>query len=160
MLIKPIPLTDHDLRQMSDEWVSSLTPSQKEVLLVRALAELRKSRDRLNQTPSNSSKPPSSRAPWDSANTDDAVAPTSAAPTVFDVAPTKPDATGGTTPSAPGPKAPSGKSSTKKAGKQVGAKGFGRTQKLAYTETTPHHPDSCSGCGLSRSRRAHGSSTC
>ncbi|MDQ1813293.1 hypothetical protein RBA41_08250 [Massilia sp. CCM 9210] len=66
---------------MSDEWVSSLTPSQMEDLLVRALAELRKSRDRLNQTPNSSSKPPSSRAPWESTRTDTgAEAPTSAAP--------------------------------------------------------------------------------
>jgi transposase len=147
MSIKPIPLTDHDLRQMSDEWVSSLTPSQKAVLLVRALAELRKSRDRLNQTPSNSSKPPSSRAPWESASSDDAVLPTITASTVFDVDAAKPSATVGATTPTPSAKAPSGKSSTKKAGKQVGAKGFGRTQKLAYTETTPHHPDSCAGCG-------------
>lgn len=147
MSIKPIPLTDHDLRQMSDEWVSSLTPSQKEVLLVRALAELRKSRDRLNQTPSNSSKPPSSRAPWESARTDAAISSTSAAPTVFDVDTATPGATVGATTAVPSKKAPSGKSSTKKAGKQVGAKGFGRTQKLAYTEATPHHPDSCAGCG-------------
>jgi hypothetical protein len=147
MSIRPIPLTDHDLRQMSDERVSSLTPSQKAVLLVRALAELRKSRDRLNQTPSNSSKPPSSRAPWESASSDDAVLPTITAPTVFDVDAAKPSATVGATTPTPSAKAPSGKSSTKNAGKQVGAKGFGRTQKLAYTETTPHHPDSCAGCG-------------
>ncbi len=58
MTTKPIPLTDYDLRQMSDEWVSALTPTQKDELLVRALFELRKSRDRLNQTPSNSSIAP------------------------------------------------------------------------------------------------------
>jgi hypothetical protein len=132
---------------MSDEWVSSLTPSQKEVLLVRALAELRKSRDRLNQTPSNSSKPPSSRAPWESTRTDAAVAPTNAAPTVFDVDAATPSAASGPTTSAPSTKTPSGKAGAKKAGKQVGAKGFGRTQKLAYTQATPHHPDSCAGCG-------------
>ena len=147
MSIRPIPLTDHDLRQMSDEWVSSLTPSQKEVLLVRALAELRKSRDRLNQSPSNSSKPPSSRAPWESAHGDGAVTPPHATPTVFDVDPATPSSAGARTP-ASSTKTPSGKPSAKKqAGKQLGAKGFGRTQKLAYTEAMPHHPDSCAGCG-------------
>ena len=65
MSTKPIPLTDHDLRQMDDEWVSALTAAEKEALLVRALFELRKSRDRLNQSPRNSSKPPSTRAPWE-----------------------------------------------------------------------------------------------
>lgn len=149
MPAKPIlPLTDHDLRQMSDEWVSSLTPSQKDVLLVRALAELRKSRDRLNQTPNNSSKPPSSRSPWESTCTDTETE-ASAAPTAVDAGATKlpSDATS----PAPAPKVSSGKPSAKKAGKQVGAQGFGRTQKLAYTEASPHHPDSCAGCGQSLS---------
>ena len=158
MLIKPIPLTDHDLRQMSDEWVSSLTPQQKELLLVRALAELRKSRDRLNQTPKNSSKPPSSRAPWESASGDTvADAPTGLAPTAAPAptrsAPTAADetkASGVTTPES-GPNAPSGKPRPKRAGKQTGAKGVGRTQKLAYTEEEPHHSATCAGCGLTLS---------
>lgn len=149
MLLKPIPLTDHDLRQMSDEWVSSLSPSQKEVLLVRALAELRKSRDRLNQTPNNSSKPPSSRAPWEMTRSDTAIAaPTTAAPTDVDRAAAKPD---GAAKPAPASSAPSGKSTSKKAGKQPCAKGFGRTQKLAHTESAPHYPDNCAGCGQSLS---------
>ena len=151
MQIKPTPLTDHDLRQMSDEWVSSLTPSQKEELLVRALAELRKSRDRLNQTPNNSSRPPSSRAPWESTRIEtDVVASTGTAPMTVDAAAAK----GGDAPSplpapttSPGKSGKSGKSGTRKAGKQVGAKGFGRTQKLAYTEQSAWHPDSCAGCG-------------
>ena len=146
MPIKPIPLTDHDLRQMSDEWVSSLSPSQKEVLLVRALAELRKSRDRLNQTPSNSSKPPSSRAPWESMRSDTAAAaPSSEASTTAQGGAAK---LAGAAKPATAPQAPSGKPTAKKAGKQPGAKGFGRTQQLAYTEATPHHPDSCAGCSL------------
>ena len=145
MQIKPIRLTDHDLRQMSDEWVSSLTPSQKEDLLVRALAELRKSRDRLNQTPNNSSKPPSSRAPWESTRTDTgADAPASAAPMEVDAAAAKRE----DSPSPlPAPKASSNKSGIRKAGKQTGAKGFGRPQKLAYTGECAYHPDSCAGCG-------------
>ncbi len=123
--IKEIPLIDHDLRQMSDEWVSS--PSQKEVLLVRALAELRKSRDRHNQMPSNSSKPPSSRAPWESTRSDTtAEAPSSEASMATGAA--KP---AGTAKPATAPQAPSGKSTARKAGKQPGAKGFGRTHKLA-----------------------------
>ncbi|MDM5182298.1 hypothetical protein PO883_34625, partial [Massilia sp. DJPM01] len=111
---------------MSDEWVSSLTPSQKEELLVRALAELRKSRDRLNQTPNNSSRPPSSRAPWESTRIEtDVVASTGTAPMTVDAAAAK----GGDAPSplpasttSPGK---SVKSGIRKAGKQVGAKGFG-----------------------------------
>jgi hypothetical protein len=64
MLIKPIPLSDHDLRPMTDEWVSSLMQAQRDELLARALAELRKSLDRLNQNPTKNSKP----APWGTTN--------------------------------------------------------------------------------------------
>ncbi|HAT29917.1 MAG TPA: hypothetical protein DCW29_03420 [Janthinobacterium sp.] len=35
----------------------------------------------------------------------------------------------------------------KKAGKQLGAQGFGRTQKLAFTNAEAHHPRACAGCG-------------
>jgi hypothetical protein len=49
---------------MDDEWLGVPTSSEKESPLVRALFELRKSRDRLNQSPRNHSKPASSRAPW------------------------------------------------------------------------------------------------
>jgi transposase len=125
MIKKPMPLTDHDLRQMSDAWVSALTPAQKDALLVRALSELRKSRDRLNQTPKNSSKPPSSRAPWESTCPDDAAASVLTAPMTKPVAapvPTNDDDTpqgGGSKTPGPGPKSGSGK--PKAAGKQVGA---------------------------------------
>ncbi len=161
MTKRPPPLTDHDLRQMSDDWVSALTPEQKNELLVRALFELRKSRDRLNQTSSNSSKPPSSRAPWDSTCGDDATdAPTGAVPTATP-APTPATSgdetaqAGGPTPTEPKAKAKStsGQPSAK-AGKQVGAQGFGRTQKLAYTHVEAHHPDTCAGCGQCLSRDA------
>lgn len=160
---RPIPLTDYDLRQMSDEWVSALSPTQKDDLLVRALFELRKSRDRLNQTPSNSSKPPSSRAPWESARGGEAVVePANAAPTADLVsAPTSTDdddtpQAGGTRTAAsgPGPKSPASKPKAKKAGKQLGAPGFGRTQKLAHTHVEAHHPDTCAGCGKGLSRDA------
>lgn len=151
MLIRPIPLSDHDLRQMSDDWVRSLTPAQRDELLARALAELRKSRDRLNQSPTNSSKPPSSRAPWDMARggyeapseTHDKapiVGPTTSA--VADAKP-KAAASSATTTATPA----SAKPAAKKAGKQVGAKGFGRMQQLAHTSVDEHRPDTCAGCG-------------
>jgi hypothetical protein len=151
MTAKPIPLTDHDLRQMSDAWVSALTPAQKDALLVRALSELRKSRDRLNQNPHNSSKPPSSRTPWES-SCGDAAAGELTGPTTKPVsapAPTDDDTPqgGGTKTPSPGPKSFSGRPKAKKAGKQVGAPGCGRTQKLAHTHVEGHHPDFCAGCG-------------
>ena len=154
MSIKPIPLTDHDLIQMDDEWVSALTSSEKEALLIRALFELRKSRDRLNQSPSNSSKPPSTRAPWEATRSDAVADEPSSAQGLADTAPApaeegtaqadKAASPGKTT----APKPAGGKDGAKKkAGKQVGAQGFGRTQKLAYTDVDAHYPDACAGCG-------------
>ncbi|NHZ82512.1 hypothetical protein F2P44_25000 [Massilia sp. CCM 8695] len=157
MSIKPIPLSDHDLRQMSAEWVSSLTPAQRDELLARALAELRKSRDRLNQRPTNSSKP----APWGTPN-GGKEATSAPSGTMSMTAPTK--NAGGDNKSAaavsvacaattPVPGALVGaKPAAKKAGNQVGAKGFGRMQKLACTTADEHRPGMCRGCGPSLPR--------
>ena len=156
MLIKPAPLSDHDLRQMSEDWVSSLTPAQRDELLSRALAELRKSRDRLNQNSTNSSKPPSSRAPWGTTSDDNAAMPESpgktsmAGPTTAnDDGPAKSAASSTTVASVPTQSAPAAasKPAAKKAGKQVGAKGFGRMQKLAHTAVDEQRPGTCAGCG-------------
>lgn len=51
------------------------------------------------------------------------------------------------------PKPTGGKDAAKKkADKQVGAQGFGRTQKLAYTNAEAHHSDACAGCGKNLTR--------
>lgn len=42
---------------------------------------------------------------------------------------------------------PEGKKKKGKPGKQPGAKGFGRTQKLVVTHEVIHRPESCRGCG-------------
>ena len=58
-------LSDHDLRQLDDAYLAGLTPEQARALLSKALADLKAARERLAQDPSNSSRPPSSRAPWE-----------------------------------------------------------------------------------------------
>lgn len=58
-------LSDHRLRQIDDAYVQSLDVEALRGLSVRLLADLKDARDRLNQGPDNSSRPPSSRAPWD-----------------------------------------------------------------------------------------------
>ena len=115
---QPIPLTDHDLRQMDDEWVSALTSSEKESLLVRALFELRKSRDRLNQSPRNSSKPPSTSAPWETAASADGPSSAESLPDTAPVPAVDEDATEAdkavTPGKAPAPKPTGGKDAAKK----------------------------------------------
>jgi transposase len=157
---KPAPLTDFDLLQMDEDWLRLLTPEQLQLVSERLLRELKETRDRLNQSPSNSSKPPSTRAPW-TVNSDRAAPSppsstskeTPASPTSkIDSAPaTKLDESASTTAestSGVSDKPPAGK----KAGKQPGAKGIGRMQKLAITDTDDHFPDCCAVCGQGLTR--------
>jgi hypothetical protein len=58
-------LGDHELLQLDDAYLEGLSPEQARALLAKALADLKAARERLAQNPSNSSRPPSSRAPWD-----------------------------------------------------------------------------------------------
>ena len=58
-------LSDHGLRQIDEAYLRSLDPEALCGLSVRLLADLREARKRLNQGPTDSSRPPSSRAPWE-----------------------------------------------------------------------------------------------
>ena len=57
-------LSDHDLKQMSEDWQGRQPEPVVRSLLKRTLDELRVARDRLNQNPNNSSRPSGSMAPW------------------------------------------------------------------------------------------------
>ena len=57
-------LSDHDLRQMDPAWQQQQSEPTVRGLLARALDDLRLARDRLNQTPDNSSRPSGSMPPW------------------------------------------------------------------------------------------------
>jgi transposase len=57
-------LSDHDLAQMDDAWQQHQSDATVRGLLGRALDDLRRARDRLNQTPDNSSRPSGSMPPW------------------------------------------------------------------------------------------------
>jgi len=60
-------LKDHDLRQLDENRIRDLKEKDPEALVslsIRLLKDLKEARERLNQTPSNSSRPPSSQAPW------------------------------------------------------------------------------------------------
>jgi hypothetical protein len=121
-------LSDHDLRQMDEGWLENLPEDKLRQVSARILQDLKEARDRLNQTPDNSSRPPSSRAPWEKGQAEG----------------DEPDIDGGgaevsgeTGQSAAGGEPAQGKPPAgpkKKQGKQPGAKGFGRTQKFAVTE--------------------------
>jgi len=57
-------LSDFDLRQIDDEYLESLNSREILELSKRLIKDLKIAIDRLNQNPSNSSRPPSSSEPW------------------------------------------------------------------------------------------------
>ncbi len=61
-------LSDFDLRQIDDEYLESLNSRELLELSKRLTKDLKIAVDRLNQNPSNSSRPPSSSDPWVKAN--------------------------------------------------------------------------------------------
>lgn len=58
-------LKEHDLKQIDRAYVEGLARDKLEEMALRLLEDLREARDRLNQTPQNSSRPSGSFAPWE-----------------------------------------------------------------------------------------------
>ena len=110
-------LSDHDLRQFDDAYLETLSLEQARALLGRALEDLKTARERLAQTPSNSSRPPSSsRAPWEGRDdSEESPAPTpaeaeSGAGEAEDAPTQAPEEAGETSPPSPTPRPrPSGR---------------------------------------------------
>jgi transposase len=140
-----LQLKDHDLRQLNADRLRQLGQRQPGALVdlsVRLLEDLKEARERLNQNPDNSSRPPSSRAPWfregssseppaSSASTDsaDPDQPAEAPPVKHESSRKKPRG-----------------ASARAPGKQPGAPGHGRTQVLPVSLTVSHFPEHCALC--------------
>ena len=58
-------LSNYSLRQRDDDYVRSLDGEALCSLTLRLLADLKAAREQSEQNPTNSSRPPSSRAPWE-----------------------------------------------------------------------------------------------
>lgn len=133
-------LSDHSLRQLDETYLSSLGEEALRALSVKLLDDLKEARERLNQGPDNSSRPPSSRAPWErgerAGEADEADGIREGEPAEAEPAGVKP-AEANLTAVKP----------ARKAGKQPGALGVGRTQVLHAHETQAHYPVVCAGCG-------------
>ena len=140
-------LSDHSLRQIDDAYLRSLEPEALRGLSLRLLADLKEARERLNQGPTNSSRPPSSRAPWERGET---LPPADEAEESLPVAAEPAEETPADGPSTEVPLVaanPAAATSTRKPGKQPGAAGVGRTQVFEAREVIPHFPAVCAGCG-------------
>lgn len=148
-------LTDHDLRQMDEAWQESLPEAVARAVLRRVVDDLKEARDRLNQTPQNSSRPPGSRPPWEgrsgATGEDEVGAETVRGDRAAGLPATEsePDAAAGAAAAANArrPVPASKKSSGRKSGKQPGTPGHGRTQKLIVHEEVHRHPAVCAACG-------------
>ena len=142
-------LTDHDLRQMDEAWLHSLPEPVARAVLSRVVADLKEARDRLNQSADNSSRPPGSLPPWEKrgapAEEDDEEVSSGGAMAPAPDRDAAADVTAASETEAP--RVPVRTPSGQKPGKQPGAKGYGRTQKLAIHAVEPRHPAVCAACG-------------
>ncbi len=147
-------LSDHDLRQLDDDYLGRLTPEQARALLPKVIADLKAARERLAQNPSNSSRPPSSRAPWE--GIDDAGEADDGTPPSPDAQEAEAPATTARSTPARRPKR-NNNSGGSNPGRRKGAPGHSRTQTLPVDAEQVHAPQCCAACGraLDGSGEAH-----
>jgi hypothetical protein len=155
-------LSDHSLSQLDEAYVQALDEGRLRGLSLRLLEDLKEARERLRQNPNNSSRPPSSRAPWERRSTKDAdeadEANTDATTPVEDDEAPGEGGADATLPSEDPPGTTAADASAcdaggaetskpkRKAGKQPGAPGVGRTQVHTAQETLIHRPSVCAAC--------------
>lgn len=136
-------LSPEDLTQLDDAYLQGLEERRLRVLAVKLLGDLKALHERLGQTPSNSSRPPSSQAPWEGIEPSEVLEdsrPEAKDTAALDEATTADREDGAERPPARG-------ASAKRAGRRPGTRGAGRTQRLAVQEERHHHPEVCAVCG-------------
>jgi transposase len=162
-------LSDYDLKQLNEGYVGSLAESRLRALSLKLLADLKEARDRLNQNPGNSSRPPSSRAPWEKATSDDpynsdnpnpdSEEPEQEEDNAAEEPPQSPESDETEETESKETEQKDAPSTKGKPGKQVGAPGFGRKlgQDLAISAEYFYRPEFCGACGdcLSSDAPAH-----
>jgi transposase len=156
-------LSDYDLRQIDEERINKLSETAVKNLSITLLNDLKEARERLNQNSKNSSMPPSSEAPWDKAShyedeeRDDessgdiealdkaihadkqALASDCCADEINTPSPSQESSDTATQPAPP-------QVPPRKSGKQPGAQGFGREQKITVHQHEHHYPTQCVLC--------------
>ena len=150
-------LSDHDLKQLDDTYLGGLPIESLRGLSSKLLADLKESRERLNQNPSNSSRPPSSQAPWE--NTGE-ISQESAEDAEDVPQEARSERSGGGKKDAEAEAqkgheegkskqktADRGQPSQGRPGRAEGAPGYSRTQKLPVDQECVHRPETCSACG-------------
>ncbi len=143
-------LRKHDLLQMNDEWLKKLPAERLVEVSKRLLDDVKELHDRLNQNPDNSSRPPTSQAPWERASDAEVGQDSPSETDTVEAAEGETESEEATEETAKSEvKSPSEpKAAKKKAGKQLGSQGFGRSQKLTVTAPCEHRPENGAACGL------------
>jgi transposase len=151
-------LSDHDLLQLTEEELLELPEEVLRRLSIKLLYDLKEARERLKQTSRNSSRPPSSDLPWDKAGGEPSNAQQSQEPSECSevdehpldndkASKTKPEKAQDTIDEAQQTvDSENAASDKRKAGKQPGAPGYGREQKIAITGEEHHYPAGCACC--------------
>jgi hypothetical protein len=138
-------LSDHDLRQIDGEYLGALPPDKLVEVSVKLLQDLKEARDRLNQTPQNSSRPSGSYAPWEGS-----IVSKGSPVLEREEAETEAAGAGEEKKSKRGRRRRSrgqGKQTKRKRGKQKGATGHGRKVELEVTGVEIHRAEQCAACG-------------
>lgn len=148
-------LSDHDLRQIDAMYLESLDSEALIEVSIRLLNDLKEARDRLNQNPGNSSRPPSSREPYivgqieeEGEESEEEISLEKIDHEEASSAEDKDDAEDNVIEEKKeSQKRDSASGQGRKAGKQKGASGCGRTQKLPVTDEVIHRAYECVACG-------------
>ena len=153
-------LKEHELIQIDESFLRQLLENDPEALLglsIKLTDDLKEAMERLDQNPSNSSKPSGSLAPWDKEVDDDDdnndddndESPVDKKSNLQSDSNTNNKEPSDTAEDVDSESGSESEPTTKprNPGRQPGSQGFGRTQKIAITETQHHHCGSCSACG-------------
>ena len=147
-------LKDYDLRQIDEVTLRSLSEEDLRTLSAKLLLDLKEARERLNQSPKNSSRPPSSRDPWEkndgSEKSEEEGSVTQedeeGVPEVTAGAEIDPGGDQAASKNVQKPAQPEDPP-RRKPGKQPGSPGHGRTERIALTDSLDHRPTTCALCG-------------
>jgi hypothetical protein len=153
-------LSHDDLTQIDEAVLQALEERALRALSVKLLADLKEAHERLGQNPSNSSRPPSSRAPWEGVVPSETASDPGEEPPEVTREPEDHEAPGTAAEETRESEAPT---SSKRPGQPPGHPGHGRTQHLAAHEAFHHCPDTCALCGerltVSHDARGHSAHT-
>ncbi len=148
-----------EIQQLTESYLARLSNEQLLNLCKGVVLDLSEAHDRLNVNPTNSSKPPSTLAPWERSSskqkkTENGQADAEEEEEGFaednqnnEAVDTEPNTPPSSQPSQQPPSESKAQDPPRKPGKQSGAKGFGRTQKLTVTSTIYHRACECKSCG-------------